>query len=80
MHQVVHSRDHPGRAEYIYLLMLQDYITSTLHQIQAAKEQLCRQLPDTVGEVLTNRKNILLKDIDYLIESLYVTMVYLGEC
>lgn len=79
-HQVIHSRDHPGRAEYLYLLMLQDSITLTLHHIQAAKEQLCRQLPSTAGEALTTRKDNVLKDTDYLIESLNLTMVHLGEC
>ena len=79
-HQVVHSRDHPGRAEYLYLLMLQDYVTSTLYHIQAAKEQLCRQLPNTAGEALTIRKNNTLKDTDYLIESLNLMTVHLGEC
>ncbi len=79
-HQAIHSRDHPGRAEYLYLLMLQDYITSTLYHIQAAKEQLWRQLSDTAGEALTLRKDDVLKDTDYLIESLNLIMVHLGEC
>ena len=80
MHQVVHSRDHPGRAEYLYLLMLQDYVTSTLCHMQAAREQLCRQLPDTAREVSIIRKKDVLKDADYLIESLKSAVVHLGEC
>ena len=60
--------------------MLQDYITSTLHHIQAAKEQLCRQIPNIAGEALTIRKDNVSKDTDYLIESLKSVMVHLGEC
>lgn len=60
--------------------MLQDYIASTLHHIQAAKEHLCRQLPDTAGEALTIRKNNVLKDTDYLIKALNSVMVHLSEC
>ena len=82
--QVVHSRDHPGRAEYLYLLILQDYVTSALHHLQTAKEQLCRQLPTTTtttaGDALIIRKNNILKDTDYLVESLNLMMVHLSEC
>lgn len=77
---VVHSRDHPGRAEYLYLLMLQDYVTLTLYHLQAAKVQLYRQLPDTAGQALTARKDVILKDTDYLIESLNAALRHLGEC
>lgn len=77
---VVHSRDHPGRAEYLYLLMLQDYTTSTLHHAQAAKEQIRRHFPDTVRESLTVRRNSVLKDTDYLIKSLDKALVYLDKC
>ena len=78
--QVVHSRDHPGRAEYLYLLMLQDYTTLTLYHVRAARKQLCRQLPDTVGQSLTVRKNSVLKDTDYLIKSLDEILVHLDKC
>ena len=60
--------------------MLQDYVTSTLHHIQAAKEQICRQLPNTATGVLIVRKNDVLKDTDYLIASLKSMVVHLGEC
>lgn len=79
-HQGVHSRDHPGRAKYLYLLMLQDYVTSALHHIQAAKEQLYRKIPTEVGEAFTIRKDSVLKDTDYLIESLNSTTLHLSEC
>lgn len=60
--------------------MLQDYITSTLYHIEAAKEQLCGHLPNTAKEILTIQKNKILKDTDYLIESLKSIIVHLGEC
>ena len=60
--------------------MLQDYITSALHHMQTAKEQLCRQLPTTVEDALTTRKNDMLKDTDYVVESLNLMMVHLSEC
>ena len=60
--------------------MLQDYTTSTLNHVRAAKEQICRQFPDTVGESLTARKDSVLKDTEYLIKSLDDTLVHLDEC
>ena len=61
--------------------MLQDYVTSALHHLQTAKEQLGRQLPTaTAGDALTIRKNSILKDTDYLVESLKLMMVHLSEC
>ena len=60
--------------------MLQDYTTSTLHHVQAAKEQICRHFPDTVGESLTVRKNSVLKDTNYLIKSLNEILVHLDKC
>lgn len=60
--------------------MLQDYVTLTLYHLQAAKVQLYRQLPDTAGQALTARKDVILKDTDYLIESLNAALRHLGEC
>ena len=60
--------------------MLQDYVTSTLYHIKAAKEHVCRQLPNTAREVFIIRKNDVLKDTDYLIESLNSVLVHFGEC
>ena len=60
--------------------MLQDYTTSTLYHVRAAKEQICRHFPDTVGESLTVRKNNVLKDTDYLIKSLDEILVHLDKC
>ena len=60
--------------------MLQDYVISALHHMQTAKEQLCRLLPTTAGEALIIRKNNILKDTDYLVESLNLMMVHLSEC
>lgn len=59
--------------------MLQDYVLVTLYHLQAAKAQLYQQLPDTAERALTARKKLILKDTEYLIDSLNAAIKHLKE-
>ena len=62
------------------MLLLQDYAASTIYHAEAARDRLDRLIPETVPATFSTRKNNLLKDTDYIIESLDQLMAHLAQC
>lgn len=78
--QAFHSRDHPGRAEYLYLLLLQDHAASTVHHTEAARDYLNRLIPETVPTPYLTQKISILEDKGHISASLNQLMLHITQC
>ena len=77
---VVHSRDHPGRAEFLYLVLLQDYVVMATYHMEAAQVRFCELLPDTLPATYLARKVATLEDTRYLIDCMEKLKEHLLDC